>query len=412
MSGLSLEILKTIYEFTGILTQFLHGPLTWERALIHSESMKAAIVRLPELQIQSTTSTGIDLLRASSSSSLSASSELAGTADTIATYSKQHALHERQIHDANLACRQASRNVLALFLRHHQPGIGDPSKVALMLTAAAGAGRSDIGDLESVKRICTQFSDSYQTCSISHTIKSKHNDMLVWLLENTPLATHERCRVLQLYCVNYHNLKLLLYLREHSIGASLEQLVTESASLADADYAWIDSNVVPFEWPSIDTAAIRGNLGLLKWLHRQPTSQCTPNTMDYAAMHGHLEIVKYLDQHHTEGCTKTAFDQAYLRGHRSVALYLLAHRQEGCTFPTMDTVAARGDLDMLKLLHAHPNATCSSAAMDLAAEYGRLEVVQWLHHNRTEGCTPLAVDQALAYKHYDVVKFLLRHRTE
>ena len=78
---------------------------------------------------------------------------------------------------------------------------------------------------------------------------------------------------------------------------------------------------------SINNAAKRGHLEVIKWLHYNRSEGCTTKAlslkaMDLAAENGHLEVVKWLHHNRSEGCTTDAMNRAAKYGHLEVVKFL------------------------------------------------------------------------------------------
>ncbi|KDO25812.1 hypothetical protein SPRG_08755 [Saprolegnia parasitica CBS 223.65] len=78
----------------------------------------------------------------------------------------------------------------------------------------------------------------------------------------------------------------------------------------------------------INTAAARGQLDVVRFLHQHDLAKCSKKAMDDAASNGDLAMVTYLDKHRNEGCSLAGYILAEKHGHRDVVEYLLAHRPQ------------------------------------------------------------------------------------
>ncbi|OWZ09626.1 hypothetical protein PHMEG_00017646 [Phytophthora megakarya] len=138
------------------------------------------------------------------------------------------------------------------------------------------------------------------------------------------------------------------------------------------------------DW-ALRTAADRGDLKVVKWLTAyQPDMECSTRVMDSAALRGHLHIIQWL--HH--------------------------YRDEGCSTAAMDSAAAYGRLDVVQWLHENREEGCTTAAMDSAVAGGHLKTVQWLAANRNEGCTSVASHFALLNGHMHILRWLNEQNVE
>ncbi|OQS01374.1 hypothetical protein ACHHYP_01175 [Achlya hypogyna] len=78
----------------------------------------------------------------------------------------------------------------------------------------------------------------------------------------------------------------------------------------------------------LNTAAARGQLDIVRFLHEHDLAKCSTKAMDDAAANGDLAMVQYLHEHRREGCSLAGFILAEKHGHREVLDYLIAHRPQ------------------------------------------------------------------------------------
>lgn len=181
--------------------------------------------------------------------------------------------------------------------------------------------------------------------------------------------------------------------------------------LMDWLYANAPSTSIALSSQQVDSAAARGNLALVRWLHAHEYV-FTQHAMDDAASNGHLDIVQFLHDHRTEGCTTHAMDAAAANGHADVVAFLHSNRLEGCTVNALDGAAKNGHLMVVEFLHKQRTEGCTTNAMDDGARHSHLEIVQFLHEKRMEGCTTKAFDGAADNGKLPLLQFLVEHRTE
>ena len=125
---------------------------------------------------------------------------------------------------------------------------------------------------------------------------------------------------------------------------------------------WLNENDGVFSSDVIDTAARKGCLNIIKWLHENRNDGCTTNAMDYAATNGHIEIVKWLHENRTEGCTTDAMDGAIVNGYLEVVQWLYENRTEGYTERAIDFITRRGHLEIVNWLKAAEAADAEAPA--------------------------------------------------
>lgn len=212
-----------------------------------------------------------------------------------------------------------------------------------------------------------------------------------------------------------HRWRVFKWLHEHSYEFCTPGVFLGAVEAGDVDeVAWF-VNRYPGVWtealefePLTASAASRGRLAMIKWLHEKQVP-FTTDAMDEAAANGHCDVVEWLHRHRNEGCTTKAMDGAASGGHLDILKLLHYERTEGCTTNAMDMAASHGHLHVVKFLHFNRAEGCTTQAMDSAAACGRLGIVKFLHFNRSEGCTTVAIDSAL---NLETLEFLHQNRTE
>lgn len=158
-------------------------------------------------------------------------------------------------------------------------------------------------------------------------------------------------------------------------------------------------------------AIAAGHVEVVKLLHKHPQlrhTSCSRVVLIHdACLHGQLEILKYFHENAPElTCTTMAMDTAAARGHLDIVRFLHEHRSEGCTTHAMNMAAMNGHLDVIQFLDTHRSEGCTTLAMDSAAMWGHLEVLRYLHEHRSEGCTIKAFTEAKLRGHTQVLEFL------
>lgn len=133
-----------------------------------------------------------------------------------------------------------------------------------------------------------------------------------------------------------------------------------------------------FHEHSLDWAAARGTLEVVKWLSDNSTEGCTTYAMDMAAAHGHLCVVEWLSDYRTEGCGTFAMDEAACNGHLEIVQWLNKNRTEGCTKWAMNWAAKNGHDEVVKWLYLNTKEGCVASARNFAADNGHDQIAKWL----------------------------------
>lgn len=134
---------------------------------------------------------------------------------------------------------------------------------------------------------------------------------------------------------------------------------------------------------AMQTAAKKGDLAILQWLHHYlPHVRVSKAVMDKAAEKGHLEIVEWL--HSIDGaalgCSEKAIENAAMNGHLEMVKWLYVHQREvsSASRNTMQLAARGGHVSILRFLDDHQNDGCKRTVAMRAAEYGRIPVLQYM----------------------------------
>ena len=127
-----------------------------------------------------------------------------------------------------------------------------------------------------------------------------------------------------------------------------------------------------------NSAACKGQLDIVIWLHENYEPNCNGNTLVEAISSGHVPTVKYLLE---KDCGWDDCDDPY------------------------QVAAIVGPLEIIQLLHSHDSEWDEDAIVEKAAEGGHLDIVQWAKEN---GCplTESACQYAAGFGHFDTLKGL------
>ena len=129
-----------------------------------------------------------------------------------------------------------------------------------------------------------------------------------------------------------------------------------SPNILDIAYRYDFFNMFSSDDLSLEWAASKGYLPIVKWLYSHSRVHCSAWAINWAAANGHLHVIIWL---HENG--KNSSDEC--------------------------------DLKM------------NTFAMDMAAKHGHFHIVRWLSENGYR-CTTAAEDFANEYGHFEIVEFL------
>ncbi len=99
----------------------------------------------------------------------------------------------------------------------------------------------------------------------------------------------------------------------------------------------------------IDSAASKGHLDIVIFLHENTDEKSTVKAIDLAAECGHFHVVKWLNENLEEGCTTKAIDKASENGHMKIVEYLVSHGKE-CTEYSIVNARMKGHMDIVYFL--------------------------------------------------------------
>ncbi len=165
-------------------------------------------------------------------------------------------------------------------------------------------------------------------------------------------------------------------------------------------YACDDMNYLS----SIQTAARKGYLGILKWFKEEIGWTLDKRISFYAAQGGQLEVLQWLHSCGVPMDKQEACQEASANGHVEVVKWLVDSGDCRLKAITFTHFAQNGDLEMLKWLKDH-KCPWNYWTTYNAAKNGHLEALIWLIDN---GC-PFRRENCLnaSKKHDSVVDWLL-----
>lgn len=154
-------------------------------------------------------------------------------------------------------------------------------------------------------------------------------------------------------------------------------------------------------------AVVQHNFSLMSWLFNVCPSESVILSARRVEVResDDLEMVMWLHEHHY-AFSEWMMNSAAAKGSLEVVEFLHRHRAEGCTAAAMDLAARYGHLPVVQFLHANRTEGCSSSALDGAAQNGHLEVAKFLLESRVECCVPSAIKFACENNHRDVAELL------
>ncbi|TMW61457.1 hypothetical protein Poli38472_012648 [Pythium oligandrum] len=155
------------------------------------------------------------------------------------------------------------------------------------------------------------------------------------------------------------------------------------------------------------------DVALVEWIHLNLTIPLPCSLMDAAAGRGDLPMLKFLHKHRKEGCTSRAYEVSWSNQHIEALLFLLENRPEPWSQTFVELVAEAGDVDTLKLLLKRSTELppVRSEWMDRLAMAGQLAGLQFLYDHTHSRCTTSGIDGALSNAHLAVAQFLHKRGT-
>ena len=193
---------------------------------------------------------------------------------------------------------------------------------------------------------------------------------------------------------------VLIWLVQKFIPDPMDLTVLRSVSRGMRDA--VDAANLPIEEVDRVTAAKRGYMTTLKYLHSRDLLVIDRRLCIGAAQNGHLEVLKWLTEigcpYDVEVCTVAA------KGGHLDTLKWAHENGYPCRAETVQAAAGSGKLLVLEWLH-EKQCPRDAWAFNMAAAHGNFEVLKWLHNKGYPWC-PGTCDKAAEYGHIDVLKWL------
>jgi hypothetical protein len=211
-------------------------------------------------------------------------------------------------------------------------------------------------------------------------------DCIQWILANRPLETatyaveyamlHGRMEVLELLLAKAlpSSFRAIDFAASRGHLEAIQRLVAHRHDM-DPPFEGEQASVA-----AIHSACLAGHLDVVQYLTDHPVrgATCTTVAMDSAASKGFLPLVEYLHKNRTEGCTVAAMDAAAANGDMAMVAFLHNNRSEGCSPAALEGAAAKGHFELVQfLITAYPQ-TYSPAIATRARAKGQLEIALWL----------------------------------
>lgn len=264
--------------------------------------------------------------------------------------------------------------------------------------------------------------------------KTDHVDEHEYLYEDTDRSNHANWVV---RCIKEAaaggNMDIVQYLYNHRLLKSKCKVVREAAEKGQLQLVkWLHKQDPNCAMDALNYAAHGGHLNVVRWIHRQIRKKKNAmlddisreggrvwrhhhnclDSIDEAAESGSLEIVAWLHKNRRSECSMDAMSRAGCMGNLEIVQFLHDNRDEGCYMNTLEKCAEYGHFNVLKfLLENEYWLDVEPETMELIAASGEFEIVKWVHENRSENFTARAVDGAAQNGSLDIVQFLLTNRS-
>lgn len=149
---------------------------------------------------------------------------------------------------------------------------------------------------------------------------------------------------------------------------------------------------------TMDLAASCGQLHALKWFYTNQAERCSVFGVDAAVRNGHLDVLKYLDAMHNFQDFCSTVNSIYWDG-----------QLECCHSEELKKAATNGHYDVVRWLYAKRFDEFTQDTIDASAKAGYLKIVKFLHHFCKLKCSKTAFQQAISYQQFAVVEWLMKH---
>ncbi|OQR89656.1 hypothetical protein ACHHYP_06140 [Achlya hypogyna] len=130
----------------------------------------------------------------------------------------------------------------------------------------------------------------------------------------------------------YGHVSMVSFLQDFGVAVTWETLMLACVSgrieVAQFAHDLISGPDCCWDPETVDCAARRGHLSIIRFMHQYDYSGFSSQTMDMAAENGHLEVVRFLHEHRGEGCTSAAMLGAVRFGHLEVVTFLDLYRPD------------------------------------------------------------------------------------
>lgn len=157
---------------------------------------------------------------------------------------------------------------------------------------------------------------------------------------------------------------------------------------------------------TINIAAIRGNLTILKFLH---DSGCSIDitTRNYSIHGGNIECLKYIENASNIALDTDACNIAALFGHLHILKYIIEENNVEYNIETVKNTIIKGSLECLKYF-IEKGIELNNELSDEASLNGHLECLQYLIEHKCSWNDNTTYNASL-YGHYDCLKYALEN---
>jgi hypothetical protein len=233
------------------------------------------------------------------------------------------------------------------------------------------------GHLDILKHAVLNGCD-FSISTMKHAAKGGHSEILKWIYKYH-MTSGVSAEVLKLFisaCENsilafaqLGDMDMLKYVYGLFCTAEIEFMHV-------SDEEW--NSDFPIHRFTLESAAMSGNLNLVKYLHEELHVGWDGYLTNSAAKNGHLDILRYAVQNGCKVWSGDILETAIDGGHFDVLVWLLANEHGHWTSDCTMSATLRGDMRILELAFNNGVEFFTYESLDAAVKSENLEVVTWL----------------------------------